>query len=939
MKKMIAGLLGPLLLGACASAPAPEQTSLPWDPQVVRGELANGLEYRLVQDNSQPGRLDLRLTVRAGSVNEDDDQVGVAHMLEHLTFRSRAGQAQTLREQMTTLGWVQGRHYNAVTNYDRTQYLLSPPKGSAQAPRALEKLAQLVFAGDYTTAELERERPIVIEEWRGGLGVAQRMNDQRTASQRVGSRYPKHRTIGNETAIREASWAALQRFQQRWYIPNNMILSVVGDFDPQVLKEQVKQAFGTASAQPLPSHEQRELLLDPHLKIFRLQDPQTGNNQVSLLFRLHEPDSRGTTPHAIRERLLDRMTLAALLQHLREQPLEPGVHSLTAQKSLIGERSSVVGVAAGVEGSAHDAALRQLLTELERLRQHGFSEASLLREGARIRNLGKKVLSKNEPRTFEKWVTSLNDAAVQDRSVIATHAIAGRYLEVLDSIDLEALNARMRLWLGSPDQVLQFTAPGKSPLHVPSVEEVKHLQQSITAVSLPAPAPMISKPAAAAIATFTPPLPGQPGSVLARRQFAAEKVEHWSLSNGDRLVWLRRNAEGNQWRLQADSGAGYNLAGTASWRSQMAAQLGSQSGPEGITASALNDWRTQMGVTLNLEQSATRLQLGITGKASSDALVAMMQSYRLSQSADAIDETLFTDAQADLLKRQGAGLGDIRSTTASVQRQLHYGEDHWPQPDEGDLQSLQVEELTADWQRMIASPVTYYLMADVAPELLQTVVSEQLANIARHTSSQNPVSARAVVQQPGQRQADVAVALEPRAVLEASSFSEQAWSPEAAVQVAALRDLANQQLKHHLRGEASGVYRITFDSELNPDSQRIESRLRFTCDPARSDELWALAQQTLAQLNKAVNAKWVTEAHADLRRQERKRLNDPETQWRRLLLSDRHWGDPRYLTTQTTLPDALRIESLKSLAKALFPPRNQVLLRVLPNDDEKAQAL
>lgn len=106
---------------------------------------------------------------------------------------------------MTALGWVQGRNYNAMTSYDRTQYLLSPMAGTTQTPIALEKLAQLVFAGDYNAADLERERPIVIEEWRGGLGVAQRMNDQRAATQRVGSRYPQHRTIGNETAIREAS--------------------------------------------------------------------------------------------------------------------------------------------------------------------------------------------------------------------------------------------------------------------------------------------------------------------------------------------------------------------------------------------------------------------------------------------------------------------------------------------------------------------------------------------------------------------------------------------------------------------------------------------------------------------------------------------------------------------------------------------------------------
>lgn len=147
--------------------------------------------------------------------------------------------------------------------------------------------------------------------------------------------------------------------------------------------------------------------------------------------------------------------------------------------------------------------------------------------------------------------------------------------------------------------------------------------------------------------------------------------------------------------------------------------------------------------------------------------------------------------------------------------------------------------------------------------------------------------------------------------------------------VAALRELANQQLKQRLRGEASGVYRLRFDSELNPDTQRI-SQLSFTCDPQRADELWALAQQTLAQLGRSVDAKWVADERMELRRQERKRLLDPTTQWRRLLLSERQWQDPRYLSRQTRLPDGLRLELLKPLASQLFPANNQVLRAFLP---------
>ncbi|WEK30752.1 MAG: insulinase family protein [Candidatus Pseudomonas phytovorans] len=927
MKKLVAGLLGPLLLGACASIPEPD-SPLPWDSQVVHGHLANGLAYRMVRDTSQPGRLDLRLTVKAGSVDEADDQVGVAHMVEHMTFHSRAGGEQKLRQRMTDLGWVQGRNFNAVTNYERTQYMIGPPAGVRQAPQALQALADLAFARDYNVQDLEYERPIVIEEWRGGLGVAQRMNQQRTASQRVGSRYPEHRTIGNEAAIRSASLASLQTFQSRWYLPNNMVLSAVGDFDPEALREQIDQAFGKAKAGELPGREQRELPLDDKLKVFRLQDAQSGSNQVAMLLRSHEPDSRGTTRAALRERLIDRMTLAAMLDSLRRQPLQPGVRSLIVQKTLIGEHSTVLGIAAGVEGQAHEQALEQLLTEAERLRQHGFSETDLQREREHIRALGDKTLAKQAPRTFEQSVEQLNNAAVQGNAVTDRHATAARYLEVLGDITRDDLNDRLRRWLASPDRVLQVSAAGSSTVALPSVAQVEARQAELAATALPAPVQVA--PATASAPPLEMPAAPPAAAIAERKAFPEQSVEHWRLANGDRLVWLKRNGPEGKWLLQADSSAGYHVAGAPAWRLQMAAQLAMHSGLPGMDRQALAIWRQEHRATLGFDQQPQRLQLNLG--AAPEQLLALMQSYRVSQLAS-IDQDTFGTTRDVLLQRLRSRPDDVRGQQENRQRVLKYGVDHWQQPDISALEQLTVEQLNADWKRLAAAPVTYYLMADVTPQSLEKMVGELLATLPRAT----PLASQAALQQPGQRRDDLAIAPEPRAVLQASSYQPQAWSPEAAAQVAVLRDLANQRLKAQLRGEAAGVYRLRFESELNADTQRIESSLNFTCDPARVDELWTMAQQTLASLQP--DAQWLATERAEFQRQESKRRVDPQTQFKRLILSDRKWHDPRYLQTQAQLPQALTLPALQQQAAQLFPRANQVQLRLLPSASALEQAL
>lgn len=927
MKKLIAGLLGPLLLGACVALPEAD-APLPWDDRVSQGTLANGLQYRLVRETTQAGRLDVRLTVNAGSVDEGDDQIGVAHLVEHLVFHSRAGQGENLRERMTGLGWVQGRHFNALTNYERTQYMLSPPAGVRQAPQALQALADLVFAGDYGAADLERERPIVIEEWRGGLGVAQRMNQQRTASQRVGSRYPEHRTIGNEAAIRSASLASLQDFQARWYQPSNMVISAVGDFEPAAMLAQIEQRFGKVEGASPPLREHRDLPLDNQLKIFRLQDPQSGSNQVALLLRLHEPASRGTTRAAMRERLIDRMTLAALLDSLRRQPLESGVRSLVAQKTLIGRQSTVLGIAAGVEGQAHERALRQLLTEIERLRQHGFSQADFTREQAHIRSLGEKTLANQAPRSFEQWVEQLNNATAPEASVVERHAAARRYLQVLEDIDLADLEQRLQRWLGSPDRVLQVSAPGTSSLQLPTVAEVDALQASLAQTSLAA--PLTNTGNATPVAAFVAPAPGPAGTLSKRQVFAKEQVEHWSLSNGDRLVWLRRNGPEGKALLQVESSAGYGQPGVPGWRVQMAAQLALRSGVQQGSVEALAAWRQQHRATLSLEHQPQRLQLNSSG--SPEQLATLLQSYRISQQAR-IDPVLFSEARDELLQRLATRPDDVRGQHEAQQRALKYGEDYWPTPDKAALQALSLEQLDADWQRLASAPVTYYLMADVEPARLQQWVREQLAGLPRQTA----LVTEPALQLPGQRRHDLPIALEPRVVLDASSYQPHSWSPEAAMRVALLGDLANQRLKQQLRGEASGVYRLRFDSELNPDTQRIESRLNFTCDPARVDELWLLAQKTLAELN--VDGQWLTAAQGQLSRQEAQRRDDPQTQFKRLILSERHWQDPRYLSSQARLPEALTLPALQQQARQLFPAANQVQLRLLPSAAALEQAL
>ncbi|TBU96024.1 insulinase family protein [Stutzerimonas kirkiae] len=921
-------LLLSTLLGACTHiSPSSE-----WDPAIIRGQLSNGLEYRLVNPGTPKDasneRLDIRLTVQAGSLDEEDRQVGVAHLLEHLNFYNQGELPARLRDYLQQHHWQQGLHYNAVTNYERTQYLLSPPRGVQELERALQALATLAFAADFTATDLEAERPIVIEEWRGGLGVAQRMNDQRTAAQRHDSRYPARATIGNREAILGARLEALRDYQERWYRPNNMTLSAVGDIDPERFRHLLERYFASALPAPLSERGYRELTLAPRLHIVRVQDAESGSNQLALMFRGHEAASRAPGLAGLRERLIDRMTLDAATRQLRRQAPQDGVSAFAVRKNQIGRYSSVLAIAATPDGRRHDDALSVLLKEIERLRQRGIQHADGERARQALRETAQGMLDNAQPYSFEQWVTRLNDATLREGIVQSRTQIAQSTLRQLDGITLDELNQRLRHWLSSPDQILQYSAPGLSPLTLASNERFNGLRTHWQGQRLEPPQPLQDTPS---VDPVDAPSAGRPGHIVQRKTFPAQQVEQWQLDNGDRLVWLKPGFPLQRAYLQAETGAGELGPAETGWRQQMASQLLSRSAPFAWSLEQRRQWQSSHGLNLSLEHNLQRLEFH--ANAPSAELGALLALYRGLHTAPGLDEAMFDASRLELQQRLESVRHDLQLRQNASQQALLNPHATWQMPTQGELQALSIQDIRRDWQRLARHPVTYYLLADIPRERLESLVREELAAIPR-APARPGVDMASGRQAAGMRSATLRIAREPRATLNANSYSELPWSPEDAAAIRLLTPMANRALKQALRSEASGVYRLVFDSSLNQDSNRVESRLTFSSAPARVEELWRLALKTLRDLPRQLSPEESRQALQALANSEQERLTDPGTQLQRLVLGYRAWGTPDYLSRQAQLVTAIDHRRLQRLAGRLFDERNSTRLLLLPGPPE-----
>ena len=245
-----APITGGQLATASGAATVPLTAPVPVDPRITVGTLPNGLRYYIRANKAPRNRAELRLVVAAGSVLEDENQRGLAHMVEHMAFNgSKNFPGQRIVSFMQAIGMRFGAHVNAHTGFDETVFQLQIPTDNPtvvdRSFLVMEDWAQNVT---FDSDEIDKERGVVLEEWRLGLGPDARMRDAQMPVLLQGSRYAQRLPIGTPEIIRSFRPDTLKKFYNDWYRPDLMAVIAVGDFNPTTIEQLIKTHFG-----PIPA--------------------------------------------------------------------------------------------------------------------------------------------------------------------------------------------------------------------------------------------------------------------------------------------------------------------------------------------------------------------------------------------------------------------------------------------------------------------------------------------------------------------------------------------------------------------------------------------------------------------------------------------------------------------------------------------------------------
>jgi zinc protease len=925
-----------LLTMATASAVLVAQTfkptdTIPLDSAVRTAKLPNGLTY-FIRPNTRPAqRVSLRLAVKAGSLFEENDQLGLAHLIEHMAFNGSAHfKPSELVSYFESVGARLGPHVNAYTSFDETVYMLDLP---SDKPEVVEKglTALADFAGGLTLSqeEVDKERGVVVEEWRGGLGAGSRIRDKQFPILFHDSRYAERLPIGKPEIIRNAPVARLRAFYDTWYRPEREGVVVVGDIDASKIEQTIKTLFSPLKDRaPAAAIPDRKVPLHQQTLVSVVADPEVTRSNVQIVRkRAREGESKvADYRRDLVERTIDHM-MDERFSELERKPdakfLGAGVGNGSLSKDV-----STFTMAAQVEDGKLEDGLGVLATEATRVKEFGFSASELDRA--------------------KQWMAAFYDTAYKDREKTESGSYAQEYVsyflndepspgiayeyelvkQLLPTITADDASTMARSLLGDDSRVILATAPQKPGVKLPTDAE---LQAAIVKANATRVTPWTDVAASRSTLMEHAPAAGAVASRSVRDDVGVTIVK---FANGVE-AWLKPTDFKNDQVLFALSAqGGSSLAPPSDY-------------PEASLATALVGTAGAGGLT------ALELQKVLTGKIASARPFIGLSSQGISGSAAPAQ----LETALQLLYEEFTQPGDDAESFALLKKQLEaavanrgrnpqqvFGEKLQEVNSSGHYTSkpLTPERVeTLNHEKMIdfykarfanAADFSFFMVGafkvdEVVPLLAEYVGS--LPSTGKPTSTFKDVG---IHFPEGTKEEKVVAGREPRGQTVISFYADPSIDPLEQEKIIAATTVLDIALRDILREDLGQTYTVQVGlSQALPQRGDGHIQVRFQADPQNLPTMTARVMQEIKRLQAEGPTKDLTDrAKETARRGYETALKQNDYWLGRLQTIKTYNRDPGEILTRKQRIDAITPQVLQQVFKQYFPMDRSTTVTLVP---------
>jgi zinc protease len=550
-------LLNVLLLLAIQALPQTFdlKEKIPFDPSVSKGVLSNGLTYYVKSNSTPKNRAELMMVVSAGSVEEDADQLGLAHFCEHMSFNGTKNFPKNeLIKYFESIGMEFGPEINAYTSFDETVYMLKVPLDKEEyIQKGLQVLYDWACQVTDSDTEVNKERGVIHEEWRSGRGAQERMMNKWLPVFLHNSKYAERLPIGKMEIVDNCKPEVLRRFRSDWYRPDLEAIIVVGDFDQKKMVSMIREKFAAVPKKlnerkeetfPIPGHKETLIKI--------VTDKEATNSSAS--FYIKHPMIIDETVGGYRDLIIHSLYNQMINERLSELTQEANPPFVTAQSGyggLIGP-SDVYSSTTIAHPGKITTGLRALLIENERVRKYGFTESELNRtKSALLKSMETAYNERDKRESMDRAEEYSRNFLMRKEPVPGIEKEYDYYKAFMPDIKLEEVNVLAKKWITDDNRVVVITAPEKPGISVPKEEEIRSLLAELQKMDItPYKDVTSNEPLMKTI-----PLPGK---IVSEKKIPEVDAVELTLSNGSKVVLKHTDFKDDEILFNA-----YSLGGTS----------------------------------------------------------------------------------------------------------------------------------------------------------------------------------------------------------------------------------------------------------------------------------------------------------------------------------------------------------------------------------------
>jgi len=824
--------------------------AIPFDSNVKTGKLKNGLTY-FIRKNAKPeNKVDLRLVINAGSILEEDDQQGLAHFMEHMCFNgTKRFPKNKLVDYLQSIGVKFGQHLNAYTSFDETVYFLPIPSDDpAKLENGFNIIEDWAFNAVLTPEEIDKERGVVLEEYRLGLGADKRMMDRYMPKMMYKSHYAERLPIGKKEILENFKYEKVINFYKDWYRPNLMSVIVVGDIDIAEMEKKIQDHFGKYQN---PKKEKPRKIYDVpnHKETFVSieSDKEASSTDIQIVYKDYGTPKKTVTVNDYRDDLVEGIFSTLLnnrLEELTNSPTPPFTYGYSYHGGTWARTKEAYQSFAMVEEGKELSALKVLVTENERAKKFGFTQTELDRAKSDILARYEKSYNDRDKTNSANFVGEYQAYFLEGSP---TPGIAWEFETVkkmLPGVELKDVNGFVKDYVKEDNLFVLITGPEK--------EGAKKITEQEVLATLKVNDADIKPYEDTVIAASLLRNEVKPGSILKKENNSKIGTTTLFLSNGAKVTYKKTDFKNDEIIMEGISFGGTNLYSNEDVKkTQFAAGALTEAGFSGLKVNDINKYMAGKIASVNPYISNTTE--GFRGSTTPKDLEYMFQ----------MTHAYFTDLNQD--KEAYEGFKQKQSAfykNLSSQPNVYFQQEFYSYlmkenprfngifPDEKSWENTDYALAYKKYKERFANAgdFEFYFVGNIDDKKIEDFSAKYLASLPSNDQKDKPVDLGYRMLK-GDLKKVVNKGTDPKSNVTIMYYGDAVYTPKEALAMDALGEVLTIKLVEELRENESGVYGVSARGSMNKiPNGSYNFNISFPCGPENADKLTTSALRELQKI-------------------------------------------------------------------------------------------